>query len=145
MDTGSLQIIANPCKFASQLGQKKFKKAFPFFWVKWVYHKLYIFQFQIFYTNWPSLLYRHKNPKIPGAKKQGLQKKMEPRWAGLLVMLPGICGAAMVGPVLLHRWQAFPGLAYTLHTHTHYIIRSSVGRGNRFWVLIKIASWFCVF
>ena len=30
----------------------------PFlFWVKWVYHKLYIiFQFQIFYTNWPSLL-----------------------------------------------------------------------------------------
>ena len=25
--------------------------------VKWVYHKPYIFQFQIFDTNWPSLLY----------------------------------------------------------------------------------------
>ena len=37
--------------------QKKKKNAFPFFWVKWVYHKLYIFQFQIFDTNWPSLLY----------------------------------------------------------------------------------------
>ena len=33
------------------------KKCLPFFWVKWVYHKLYIFQFQIFDTNWPSLLY----------------------------------------------------------------------------------------
>ena len=58
MDTGSLQIFANPCKFASQLCPKKFFfNAFPFFWVKWVYHKLYIFQFQIFDTNWPSLLY----------------------------------------------------------------------------------------
>ena len=28
-----------------------------FFLVKWVYHKLYIFQFQIFDTNWPSLVY----------------------------------------------------------------------------------------
>ena len=45
-------------KFASQLCKKIILNAFPFFWVKWVYHKLYIFQFQIFYTNWPSLLYR---------------------------------------------------------------------------------------
>ena len=35
---------------------KKFKKGFSIFLVKWVYHKLYIFQIQIFDTNWPSLL-----------------------------------------------------------------------------------------
>ena len=37
--------------------KKEIFNAFAFFWVKWVYHKLYIFQFQIFYTTWPSLLY----------------------------------------------------------------------------------------
>ena len=42
---------------ASQLCKKNCLNAFPFFLVKWVYHKLYIFQFQIFATNWPSLLY----------------------------------------------------------------------------------------
>ena len=31
---------------------------FHFLGVKWVYHKLYIFQFKIFDTNWPSLLYK---------------------------------------------------------------------------------------
>ena len=32
LDTGSLQIFANPCKFASQLCQKKvYNNAFPFF------------------------------------------------------------------------------------------------------------------
>ena len=36
---------------------KKKKMPFHFFLVKWVYHKLYIFQFQIFDTNWPSLVY----------------------------------------------------------------------------------------
>ena len=57
MDTGSLQILANPCKFACQLCQNKiFGNVFPFFPVKWVYHKLYIFQFQIFDANWPSLV-----------------------------------------------------------------------------------------
>ena len=58
MDIGSLQILANPCKFASQLCKKKnLKNASPFFGVKWVYHKIYIFQFQTFDTNWPSLMY----------------------------------------------------------------------------------------
>ena len=56
MYTGSLQILANPCKFASQLCQKKFYKCLPIFLLKWVYHKLYIFPFKIFDTNWPSLL-----------------------------------------------------------------------------------------
>ena len=56
LDTGSLQIFANQCKFASQLWKKN---AFPFFLVKWVYHKLYIFQFQTFDTNWPSLIYKY--------------------------------------------------------------------------------------
>ena len=37
-----------------------FKNVFPFFLVKWVYHKLYILQFQIFYTNWPSLTYTQR-------------------------------------------------------------------------------------
>ena len=36
---------------------KKFKKISFHFLVKWVYHKLYIFHFQIFDTNWPSLIY----------------------------------------------------------------------------------------
>ena len=53
--TGILQIFANSCKFASQLCQIK-KMPFHFL-VKWVYHMLYIFQFQIFDKNWPSLLY----------------------------------------------------------------------------------------
>ena len=57
LDAGSLQIFANPWKFASQPWQKNFKKCLFIFLVKWVYHKLYIFQFQIFDTNWPSLLY----------------------------------------------------------------------------------------
>ena len=33
---------------------------FHFILVKWVFHKLYIFQFQIFDTNWPSLLNSNK-------------------------------------------------------------------------------------
>ena len=41
---------------------KKIKKCLSIFWLKWVYHKLYIFQFQIFDTNWPSLLYRDARP-----------------------------------------------------------------------------------
>ena len=42
------------------VSRKNFKNIFPFFW-KNEYHKLYIFQFQIFYTYWPSLLYKmHK-------------------------------------------------------------------------------------
>ena len=60
LNTGSLQIFANPCKFASQLCQKKFKKCLSIFLVKWVYHKLYIFLFQIFDTNWPSLMYKQQ-------------------------------------------------------------------------------------
>ena len=32
------------------------KNVFPYLLVKWVYHKLYIFQFKIFETNWPSLV-----------------------------------------------------------------------------------------
>ena len=35
---------------------KNFKKCLSILLVKWVYHKLYIFQFLIFDTNWPSLL-----------------------------------------------------------------------------------------
>ena len=37
--------------------KKNFKKCLSIFLVKWVYHKLYIFKFHIFDTNWPSLLY----------------------------------------------------------------------------------------
>ena len=42
LDTGSLQIFANPCKFASQLCQKK---CLSIFLVKWVYHKHVYFYF----------------------------------------------------------------------------------------------------
>ena len=31
LEAGSLQIFANPCKFASQLCEKNLKNAFPFF------------------------------------------------------------------------------------------------------------------
>ena len=56
LDTGILHIFASLCKFASLLCPKFFfKNTFPFFWL-WVYHKLFIFLFQIFYTNWPSLM-----------------------------------------------------------------------------------------
>ena len=44
--------------------KKEIFNAFAFFWVKWVYHKLYIFQFQIFYTTWPSLLYVQQNIRV---------------------------------------------------------------------------------
>ena len=37
--------------------KKFFLNAFKFFGVKWVYHKLHIFQYQIFDTNLPSLIY----------------------------------------------------------------------------------------
>ena len=36
--------------------KKNVKKCLSIFLVKWVYHKLYIFQFQSFDTNWPSLM-----------------------------------------------------------------------------------------
>ena len=50
-----LQIRANP---HASYAKKKLNKFLSIFWVKWVCHKLYIFQLLIFYTNWPSLLYR---------------------------------------------------------------------------------------
>ena len=53
-----LANILKSMQICSQLCQKNFfLNAFPFFSVKWVYHKLYIFQFQMFDTNWPSLMY----------------------------------------------------------------------------------------
>ena len=63
LDTGSLQIFENPNSQAS-CAKKIILNAFPFFWVKWVYHKLCIFQFQIFYTNWPSLILIHPQVTI---------------------------------------------------------------------------------
>ena len=56
LDTGSLQIFANPCKFASQLCKKKFLNVFLFF-DKISLPQTAYFQFQIFDTNWPSLLH----------------------------------------------------------------------------------------
>ena len=50
--SGSLQIFANPCKFACQLC--KILVFFFIFLVKWLYHTLF-FHFQIVDTNWPRL------------------------------------------------------------------------------------------
>ena len=57
LDTGSLQIFVQiHANLPASCAKKNLRNAFPFFWVKWVYHKLFIFQFQIFDTNWPSLI-----------------------------------------------------------------------------------------
>ena len=49
-----------------------FFNAFPFFGLKWVYHKLYIFQFQIFDTNWPSLPDNHLGGALSWFAYKGL-------------------------------------------------------------------------
>ena len=43
--------------------KKIFFNAFAIFLVKLVYHKLYIFHFQIYDTNWPSLVYTVQQAK----------------------------------------------------------------------------------
>ena len=55
-----LQNIRKSMQIRKPVVQKKIlKMSFQFFFLaKWVFHKLYTFQFQMFDTNWPSLINR---------------------------------------------------------------------------------------
>ena len=67
LKSGGYRKLANICKsmqIRKPVVQKNFFfKCLSIFLVKWVYQKLYICQFQMFDTNWPSLISSRKRTK----------------------------------------------------------------------------------